>query len=887
MELLNIASFNCKNLNNQSTMNFISSMFYDCQIMLIQEHWLYESQFYLFDRLFSDEICIHGKSSMDPSILRQGRPYGGNAIIWKSSIKNKIDVINTTSKRLTCIQLMMDEHTSILIFNVYMPCDQGYKGDMFTEFQDILAEMHTLMVFNNANYCIVGGDFNTDFAKIKSPYTKELTEYCNQENLIPCIQLPCSDVKYTYECSVTYSTTLIDHFILSDNLKECVKSYSTKNSIDNCSDHCGILLSLDLSCETLKPVQSERAPRVAWYKACLANIEEYQANLDTELSKIYIPTECINCRNISSREHYVDIENLHNEIINACITAASVLPYTKQQSPSDNHNAKRVPGWRDHCATLRQKAIMWHNIWKDAGRPRHGKVADIRRLTRAKYPRAVRYVKANENKLRSERMAECLLNNNTRDFFTEVKKVRRGGSKIPYSVDGAIGSGNIANAFAKKFKCVFNSVNYCDNDMKSLFSRVDEICEKRSHEINECLFDFADIHDVIRHLKSGKSDGNMGLYSDHILHGTDLLFSHLTFLINAMIVHGNGPNDMCTGTIIPIPKGKRANTSISDNFRGICLQSILCKMLDIFILSKEKAKLWTDDLQFGFKNKLSASMATALMTETVDYYLCNGGSVYCLALDATKAFDRVAYVKLFEMLLERQCNIFYIRLLLNMYVDQFLRVRFNNNISDSFKVTNGVKQGGILSPTLFICYVNGLISRLRDHSVGCKIGQNYVGCVSYADDLVLLAPTVAALNEMIEICVKYANEFYIKFNGSKSNLMLFAKEQHKHSPNVFVNSDKVDVVNEMKYLGHMIYNNRQNTMTDYVKKDFISKAKVCLADFNGLGAVVKHNLVDTFCNSFYGLVLCALDSPGFDDICTVWRKVMRRAWDYLPERTVL
>ena len=105
-------------------------------------------------------------------------------------------------------------------------------------------------------------------------------------------------------------------------------------------------------------------------------------------------------------------------------------------------------------------------------------------------------------------------------------------------------------------------------------------------------------------------------------------------------------------------------------------------------------------------------------------------------------------------------------ILLNMYLNQYLRVRFNNSVSDSFAVSNGVKQGGILSPTLFICYVNGLISRLVDEGVGCKVGLNYTGCVSYADDLILLAPTLSALNEMINISVAYANDFFIKFKGS-------------------------------------------------------------------------------------------------------------------------
>ncbi len=50
-------------------------------------------------------------------------------------------------------------------------------------------------------------------------------------------------------------------------------------------------------------------------------------------------------------------------------------------------------------------------------------------------------------------------------------------------------------------------------------------------------------------------------------------------------------------------------------------------------------------------------MATAVVMETVDYYLDKGRTVYSLAWNATKAFDRVEYTKLFESLIEREVNI--------------------------------------------------------------------------------------------------------------------------------------------------------------------------------------------------------------------------------------
>ncbi len=59
----------------------------------------------------------------------------------------------------------------------------------------------------------------------------------------------------------------------------------------------------------------------------------------------------------------------------------------------------------------------------------------------------------------------------------------------------------------------------------------------------------------------------------------------------------------------------------------------------------------------------------------------------------------------------------YCKLLLNMYTTQSLRVKWNNVFSSNFSVTNGVKQGRVISPILFCIYMDGLINELADRLV--------------------------------------------------------------------------------------------------------------------------------------------------------------------------
>jgi len=91
-----------------------------------------------------------------------------------------------------------------------------------------------------------------------------------------------------------------------------------------------------------------------------------------------------------------------------------------------------------------------------------------------------------------------------------------------------------------------------------------------------------------------------------------------------------------------------------------------------------------------------------VLRETLAYYVVDGGSAFCTFLDATKAFDRIDYCKLFCELLRRDLPAIYVRLLCNLYANNVAQVSWNGMLSKVFTTENGVKQEALSVPSYFV-----------------------------------------------------------------------------------------------------------------------------------------------------------------------------------------
>ena len=117
----------------------------------------------------------------------------------------------------------------------------------------------------------------------------------------------------------------------------------------------------------------------------------------------------------------------------------------------------------------------------------------------------------------------------------------------------------------------------------------------------------------------------------------------------------------------------------------------------------------------------------------------------------------------------------YLRQLMKIYEEQQMRIRWNNSVSDYFTISNGVKQGGVLSHVLLSLYLDQLIVQLRHLGMCCYMNGLFTGLFIYADDITILAPSRASMVLMLEKCESFALTHDILFNASKTKYMIFKR----------------------------------------------------------------------------------------------------------------
>ena len=136
-------------------------------------------------------------------------------------------------------------------------------------------------------------------------------------------------------------------------------------------------------------------------------------------------------------------------------------------------------------------------------------------------------------------------------------------------------------------------------------------------------------------------------------------------------------------------------------------------------------------MQFGFKTDNSTSQCTYVCEEIINRYTKKQFDVYVVLLDARKTFNRVNHIIFFKILMKKGvCPNYtkfifnhiiffkilmkkgvcpnYTKIIFKSYLNQRVGTKWHHCHFETFNISIGVKQGGVLSPILFGIYLDEL-----------------------------------------------------------------------------------------------------------------------------------------------------------------------------------
>ena len=175
------------------------------------------------------------------------------------------------------------------------------------------------------------------------------------------------------------------------------------------------------------------------------------------------------------------------------------------------------------------------------------------------------------------------------------------------------------------------------------------------------------VKEATQNLRNSKSDPVFDFDSDCLKNAPDILYTHLSVLMQLFLIHAHVSSYLLLATLVPIIKDRLGDSCSSKNYRSIAISSLILKILNWIIIILFGVCLGLDSLQFAYQPNVSSTMCSWVVIETINYFLRNGSEVYSCLCDMSKAFDLVSHSVLFRKLMSSGISMIFLRLLLTIY----------------------------------------------------------------------------------------------------------------------------------------------------------------------------------------------------------------------------